>query len=135
MAARAKNRKTSDDISIVTTGQISTKLDRIIPWDVFYQNCSDRSAPLHKMARASTRFAQTVPFRCTKWLPELKIEKKKKINFRDNIFSVTTRWISTKLDRIVLWEVLYQNCSNQFALLNKMAINAKREKISVFYDL
>ena len=97
----------SNDISSVTTGRTSTKLDRIIPWEVFYQNCSNRSAPLHKMAtraknrkyfkrhllggfqsnmiglflgRSSTKIAQIVLLCCTKWPPELKIEKKKTSN-------------------------------------------------------
>ena len=45
----------SNDIS-VTTGQISTKVDRIVPLVVLYQNCSNRSPPLYKMAaRAKNR--------------------------------------------------------------------------------
>ena len=45
----------SNDIS-VTTGRISTKVDRIVPLEVLYQNCSNCSAPLHKMAaRAKNR--------------------------------------------------------------------------------
>ena len=44
----------SNDISSVITGQISTKVDKIVPLEV--QNCSNRSAPLHKMAaRAKNR--------------------------------------------------------------------------------
>ena len=40
----------SNDISSVITGQISTKVDKIVPLEVLYQNCSNRSAPLQKMA-------------------------------------------------------------------------------------
>ena len=89
----------SNDIFPVTTGQISTKFDRIVPWEVLYQ---------------------IVPLCCTKWPPELKLEKTS-----NNIFSVTTGRISTKLDRIVLWEVFYQNCSNCSTPLHKMATRAK----------
>ena len=40
----------------VTTGQISTKLDRIVLKEVFYQNCSNCSSPLHKQeTRAKNR--------------------------------------------------------------------------------
>ena len=80
-------KKTSNDITAVTTGQISTKLDRIVPWEISYQNCSNLSVPLHKM------------------VPELKKKKKEK---NSNISSVSTWRISTELDRIVLWDVLYQ---------------------------
>ena len=45
-----KRENTSKDISTVTTGRISIKNRRIVPWEVHYQNCSNRSAPLHKMA-------------------------------------------------------------------------------------
>ena len=60
MVARPKNRKkktkkTSNNISVII-GQISTKLDRIIPWEIPYQNCSNCSFSLHKMAaRAKSR--------------------------------------------------------------------------------
>ena len=52
----------SNDISFVTTVRISTKVDRIVPLEVLYQNCSNCSAPLHKMA------------------PKLKIKKKNLLN-------------------------------------------------------
>ena len=47
----------SNDISSVTTWRISTKVDRIISLEF------------------STKIAQIVLLRCTKWPPELKIEK------------------------------------------------------------
>ena len=43
-------RRASNGISSVTTGRISTKVDRIVPLEALYQNCSNCSAPLHKMA-------------------------------------------------------------------------------------
>ena len=99
---------TSNDISSVTSGWISIKHTRIVPWEVLYKNCFYHSALLHKMA------------------VRVKIEKKKTTS--NDIFSVTTRRISTKLDWIVPWEVLYQNCSNQSAPLHKMAARAKNRK-------
>ena len=87
----------------VTLGQTSIKHDRIDPWEILYQNCSDRSALLQKIAaRAKNR-------------------RKKK----SNDMSVNTGQISTKLDRIVPWEVLHQNCSNCSAPLHKMAARAE----------
>ena len=50
----------SNGIPSVTAGRISTKDDRILLW------------------RSSTKTALIVLFRCTKWPPEIKIEKKKK---------------------------------------------------------
>ena len=73
--------------------------------------------------RSSNKIAQIVLLRCTKWPPELKIEKNS-----NNISSLTTRGISTKLDRIVSWEVFYQTCSNCSTPLHKMAIRAKNRK-------
>ena len=99
-----KIEKTSNNIS-VTTGRISTKLDRLVPWEVFYQNCSNYSALLHKMATRT-----------------------KNRNFKRQI-SVTTGQISIKHHRIVPWE-LYQNCSNRSAALHKMAARAKNRKIT-----
>ena len=40
----------SNDISSIIPGQISTKVDRIVPLEVLYQNGSNHSALLHKMA-------------------------------------------------------------------------------------
>ena len=80
----------STDISSVTTGRISTTVQLI---GLF-------------LWRSSTKIAQIVPHLCTKWPPELKIEKKS-----NNISSVTAERISTKLKRVVPWKVLYQNCS------------------------
>ena len=40
----------SNDISAVNTGLVSTKVDRIVPWEVPYENCSNCSTPLYKMA-------------------------------------------------------------------------------------
>ena len=74
------------------------------------------------LGRSSAKIAQIFLPCCTKWPPELKIEKK---NPSNNIFFVTTGQISTKLDRIVLRVVLYQNCSNCTSLLHKMATRAK----------
>ena len=152
MAARAKNRKkNSDDIFSVTTGWILTKLNRIVSSAVLYQNYSNCFALLHKMAtraknkinkrhllcnhwvdfnqlirlflgRSSIKSAQIILLHCTKWLPELKIDK------TSNNISVTTGPISTKLDWIVLWEVLYQNCSNWSSPLHKMAFRVKNRK-------
>ena len=105
MAARAENRKNFKHHLLVTTGRISIKLDRIVPWEVFYQ------------------IAQTIPLHYTKWLPGLKIE-----NTSNDISTVTTGQIAIEHDRIVPWEVLYQNCSNRSALLHKMAARAKTRK-------
>ena len=68
MATRAKKQtnkkkkktttKTSNDIS-VPTGLISTKLKRIVSWEV------------------SSNIAYRFPLRCTKWPPELKNREKK----------------------------------------------------------
>ena len=115
-----------------------------------FQNCSNRSAPLNKLApRAknrktfkrllilntvyrfwnnftgrflgwpSTKIAQTVLLCWTRWPPELKIEKP-----LNDFFSWTRRWILKSLHRNVTWVTLYQKCSNDFALLNKMAARA-----------
>ena len=43
----------SNDISSVTSGRISIKVDRIVPLEIHYQNCSNHTAPLHKMAAKS----------------------------------------------------------------------------------
>ena len=124
-----KLEKTSNDISTLTTilgrfqpnliglflGRSSTKIAQI-----FLVRCTkcwpelkiEKKFKQHLhltkllglfLGRSSTKIAQTVPLQCTKWLSELKIEKK-----TSNNISVTTVWISAKLDRIVLWEVLYQ---------------------------
>ena len=103
ISACAYTENTSKNIS-VTTGWISIKHDRIVPWEVLYQNCSN-----------------LILLRCTKWLPELKTEKKTS----NDIFYIPTGRISTRLDRIVPWEVHYQNCSNHSAPLHKMAARAK----------
>ena len=51
----------SNDIS-ATIGQISAKVDRIVPLAVLYKNCSNCTAKLHKMAaRAKTRKTCTSP--------------------------------------------------------------------------
>ena len=100
-----KLEKTSNDISAVTTGQISTKLDKIVSWEVLYQNCSKLSASLHLMAPCAKNRKKT-----------------------SNNISVTTGQISTKLDRIVLLEVLCHNCSNCFSLLHKRATRVKDRK-------
>ena len=77
------------------------------------------------LGRFYTNIAQTVALRCTKWLPELKIEKKKP--FKQHLLH--NHWADfNQTYRIVLWEVLYQNCSNLSALLNKMAKKAKNKK-------
>ena len=69
----------------------------IVPWEVLYQNCSNCSAPLHKMeARAKN----------------------------SNDISITTWWISTKLDRIVPREVPYKNCTNHSTSVHKMVARA-----------
>ena len=52
----------------------------------------------------STKIAQILPLRWTRWPPELKIEKP--LNF----FSWTRRWILKQLYRNVSWVTLYQNC-------------------------
>ena len=74
------------------------------------------------LGRSSTKIAQIFVLCCTKWPPELKLE-----NTSNNI-SVTTGWVSTKLDRIVLCEVLYQTCSNCSSRLHKMAARAKNRE-------
>ena len=136
-----------NDISSVLTGRISAKIDRIILLEVLYQNCSNRSALLYKMAtrtknrkyfkrhllcnlgrlqsnmtglilrKSSIKIAQIVPLCCTKWPPELKLED-----------LLTSGQISTKVDRIILLEVLLQNSSNHSGLLHKMATRAKNRK-------
>ena len=90
-----------NEISSVITGRISTKPDELF------------------LGR-STKIAQTVPFRCTKWPPEPKIE-----NTSNYISSVTAGRISIKHDRIVQWEALYQYCSKSSALLHKMVASVK----------
>ena len=71
----------------------------------------------------STKIAQIVPLRWTRWPPGLKIEKP-----LNNISSVTAWLILTKLHRNDRWVALYQNCPNLSALLNKMAARAKNRK-------
>ena len=67
----------------------------------------------------STKIAQIVPLHWTRWPPELKIEKP-----LNDFFSWTRKWILKELYRIVSWVTLYQNCSNDSAMLNKMAARA-----------
>ena len=69
---------------------------------------------------SSTKIGQIVPLRCTRWLPELKIEKR-----LNDISSVTAWPILTKLHRNDRWVSLYQNWSNRSAPLHKMAAKAK----------
>ena len=107
---KKKKTHTLKSISSITTWRISPQLNGIIPWKIHCQNCSNCSTSLPKVAaRAKNR-------------------KKKKKKASNNISSVTTEGISTKLDKIVFWEVLYQNGSNRSALLNKMATDAKKKK-------
>ena len=63
----------SNDISSVTTGRISTKVDRIAPVAVLCQNCSNLSAPLLKMATRAKN-------RKTKQNKKKKKKKKKLLN-------------------------------------------------------
>ena len=130
----------------ITTWHISTKLDRIVPWEVLYQNCSNRYDPLHELeARAKNRKIlydisaittltkldriayknctnrSTLTHKLVAWATD----KKKTSN---NISSVTPWPISTNLEKIVPWEVLYQNCSNCWAPLHKMAARTKNNK-------
>ena len=63
----------------------------------------------------STKIAQIIPLRWTRWLPELKIEKP-----LNDFFSWTRGWILKKLYKNVSWVTLYQNCSKNSATLNKM---------------
>ena len=72
MATRAKNRKKTNNISSVTTGQISTNLIRLF------------------LGRSFTKIAEIISLHCTKWPPELKIKKKKTSDI-----SITTGRIST----------------------------------------
>ena len=110
MTARAKTRYiTSNDIFSVLLGGFQPKLI------VFF------------LGKSSTKTAQIVALGCTKWVPELKIKKTS-----NDISAVTTWQISTKLDRIVPWEVLYQSCSNISAPLHKMAARAKNRKKNNF---
>ena len=56
MATRAKNRKSSNNISSLTNGLISKYLCRSVPPMAFYQNCLNGSAWLNRMAaRAKNR--------------------------------------------------------------------------------
>ena len=56
MATRAKNRKSSNDISSLANGQISKYLHRSVSPMALYQNCQNGSAWLNKMAtRAKSR--------------------------------------------------------------------------------
>ena len=93
----------SNDISIIT-GQISSKIDRFVPWEVLFQNCSNRSTPLHKMAARA----------------------KNRKNFKQHLRTI--QLISTELDRIVPWDVFFQNCSNCVTPLHEMAARAKKRK-------
>ena len=103
-ATDIKKTTTLNSISSIIPWLISTKLDRIVPWEVHHQNCSDHLAPLQKlMARAKNR--------------------------KKSISSITTWQISTKLDRIVPWEILRQSCSNCSTSLHEvLAARAKNRK-------
>ena len=87
----------SNDISFVTTGRISTKVDRIVPLEVLYQNCSNRSASLHKIA------------------PKLKIKKKKKNLLKDFKIISQKCFLGDPLPKLL----------NGSAPLNKMAAKTK----------
>ena len=117
MAARAKKENTSNAISSITTGRISNKHSRIVPWDVLYQNWSNFSALLHKMATRTKYRKQT----------NKQQKKKKKKTTSNDIFSITSGRISIKLDWIISQDVLYQICSNRSAPLHKNAARAKLE--------
>ena len=91
---------TSNDISSVTTGRISTKVDRIVTLEVFYQTCSNSSAPLNKMATKAKNRKTTSP-------PRLVAQ------FQNNFTKMFLRWLSTK---------------NSSTPLNKMAARAKSIK-------
>ena len=67
----------------------------------------------------STKIAQTVPLHWTRWPPVLKLEKP-----LNDFFSWTRRWILKWLYRNASWVTLYQNCSNDSAMLNMMAARA-----------
>ena len=71
----------------------------------------------------STKIAQTVPLRWTRWPPELKIEKP-----LNDFSSLTSELILKIFYRKVSWVTLYQNCSNRSTPLNKMATRAKNRK-------
>ena len=122
------------------TGRISIKHDRIVPygsraknrinfkWHLLCNHWVDFNhsrldcflrGPPPKSLKSFHSAAQ-----CTKWPPELKLEKNS-----NDISAVTTWQISTKLDRLVPWEVLYHNCSNLSAPQHKMATKAKNRKI------
>ena len=83
--------------SFLTTGQISTKLHMIVPWEFFYQNCS------------------YFPLRHKKCPPELPIEKK------SDIFSVTDWLISTEIHNNIPCVFHLRNCSNHFGSKNMVA--------------
>jgi hypothetical protein len=67
------------------------------------------------------KIAQMVLVHCTIWPPQLKIAKS-----LNDISSETDRQILMKLDRIVPWVVLNQNCSNGSGPLHNMAARAKK---------
>ena len=106
MAARAINRK-----KLLTTS--AAKLV-----DRFWNNFTGMF-----LRWLSTKIAQTVPLRWTRWPPELKIEKT-----LNDFSSLTSALILKYYYRKVPWVTFYQNCSSRSAPLNKMATRAKTRK-------
>ena len=73
----------------------------------------------------STKIAQIVPLRWTRWPPGLKIEKKP----LNDVSSINTWPILTKLHRNDRSVTLYQNCPKGSTLLHKMPARAKNKTI------
>ena len=106
ISACAYTENTSNNIS-VTTGWISIKHDRIVPWfkHIYFQNVYIYNTYKNTMiglerkhkslfssfplvlGRSSTKIAQIILLCCTKWLPELKTEKQ---NFKWHLLH--THW-------------------------------------------
>jgi hypothetical protein len=69
------------------------------------------------------KFASMVSVHCTRWPPEVKIEKP-----LNDFSSETDDRIAMKLDRNVTWVVLNQNSPNSSGLLHNMGTRAKNRK-------
>ena len=119
-----------------------------------YQNCSNSSASLNKMAARAInrnkllttssaismdRFWNNFTGMFLRWL-STKIAQTVPLHWTrwppelkiekplNDFFSLTSASILKKIYRKVPWVTLYQNCSNRSAPLNKMAARAKNRK-------